>query len=180
MTDPLEKYRIKESSQKVLDSPHELFLFLAEGKMLYELFGFTTEVMLDFYQAAISLLNDDRFEDAHDAFFFLASIAPRVSEFWRGLAFSCMQLSRFDEACENCQKAIESDPQGVESYLTAVRIFCSMQDYERAHSFINETISYAKKFQGVTWAEDLSRAMIESRDFVRHSFHDDQDSNFPS
>ncbi len=178
--DPLEKYRIKEASQKILENPKELFQLLKNGKMLYDIFGFSTDVMVDFYKAATKLLSEERFEDAHDAFFFLATLAPRVSEFWRGLSFSCMQLSKFDEAIETCQKAIDTDPQSIEGYLTAIRIFCSMQDYERAHSFINETISFAKKYQSTKWTKELIEGLAEAKDYVRNEFYNDQDSNYPS
>lgn len=166
MTDPLEKYRIKESSLKVLEDPEKFYVFLSEGYSLHQLFGFTVEVMLDFYGAATRLLQRGYTQDARDAFFFLSTIAPNVSEFWRGLAFSCMELCDLDSAIANCLKAIESNRQSQEAYLTAVRIYCKMGDYDRAYSLISETIQFADMNLGTPWAEELKNAMLGAKNFV--------------
>lgn len=176
----LEKYRIKESNLEKLEDPEGLYTNIANGKMLYELYDFSNEVVLDFYKAATHLLNAGNFEDAHDGFFFLTIIAPKVSEFWRGLAFSCMELNRFDEAIDSCENAVKIDPESIAAYLTCIRIYCTMKDLERANSFIDKTLDFAKTYQGTPWSKKLVIAMDEARKFVRKNYHNVHNTNHSS
>lgn len=167
MPDLLQKYRFNASSLQVLANPKEFFEYISQGKMLHELFGFRSDVMLDFYEAATRILNEGRYADAYDAFYFLVTIAPKVSEFWRGLAFACMEQQDFDNAIANCQQAIDCDPESVDAYLTAIRIYCKMRDFERADRLIDETIEFAKENPHIDWADELHQAMIGAQEFVK-------------
>ncbi len=164
--DFLEKYRIQDSSLKVLEDPNQFMLFLSKGGSLHQLFGFSIEVMLDFYGAASRLLQRGYIEDARDGFFFLATIAPKVSEFWRGLAFSCMELQQFDNAIANGLKAIECDNQSIEAYLTLVRIYCKIQDFDRAYKLIDDTLEFANRSYETQWSDGLKNAMLGAKNFV--------------
>src|SRR5438105_2416737 len=44
--------------------------------------GFSLDAMQGFYEAAHKLYEQNRFSEARDSFFFLATVAPQVHEFW--------------------------------------------------------------------------------------------------
>src|SRR5262249_40935147 len=74
----LKSYEAELSNLTLFDDAGECLDFFREGKTLRELLGFTEQTMLDFYEAASNLLEEHRYKDALDAFFFLVTIAPNV------------------------------------------------------------------------------------------------------
>ena len=72
----LEVFQISPKSSQVLDDPEALMVFMAEGNSLYQLFEFSPETIGRFCWAACHLLEDQRFEEARDAFFLFGPRGP--------------------------------------------------------------------------------------------------------
>ena len=87
----LEDFLIDNEAFKKVNNEKVLMQHLQEGKPLQVLFGFSNEATAEFYGAAKSILEQKRFEDAMNAFLFLTTINPYISDFWLGLGMSQQQ-----------------------------------------------------------------------------------------
>lgn len=153
-----EKAALLEDSDKLLD-------LLAQGKALYEILGYTSGHILKFYKIGCRLLNDKYYEEAKNIFFFLATIAPTMSEAWLGLAWLSAQANQLEEAISACQQALELDPTNPDIYLTYARIYILNTDFDNASEICDQAINYATDHTGEEWAEllasSLGRAKLE-------------------
>lgn len=137
----LKKYLIDEKGLKTAQDEKALEEAYKKGKNLQDLFGFSNEVMLDFYEAAVFLYQEKRFEDALAAFTFLCNVNPGVPCFFRGKGLTLEGLQDLEYAEQAFKQGILADPANCGAYAAAVRFFIENKDLEGA----KEWISYGRK-----------------------------------
>lgn len=96
--DHLEEFRIPKEILEKLKNPEYLPNQLAEGKSFQEILGFNSQTMDKFYGAAHNLFQQQKYEEAADAFVFLTTLNPRVHNYWLGLGMSHQLNQEYDNA----------------------------------------------------------------------------------
>lgn len=178
--DPLEPFKAKDDQIQKLDDPAEFMNFLTEGHSIYEALGFTMDEVARFYDAAISLLDQKRFEDARDGFYFLVTIAPLVGESWLGLGFSYAECGDAEAAIQACAHAVDLMPEKPDAYLTFARVFIDIQDFDQAQKVCDIAISYAKENSDAPWAKELIEYMEEAKRQIDTLFQKSQSQTYSS
>ena len=148
---------------KMLDNPEKFKKFLAEGKPISDVLGFSPESIDKFYEAAHHLMEQKRFKDAKDAFFFLVTIAPHVSECWLGLGLACGQCKEAEGAMKSFLRAIALSPHKADGYVAFARLFTAMNDIPRANKVCEIGMSFVKEHEKLPWAKELEKALQQTK-----------------
>lgn len=178
--DPLAPYLPKKNSHELLSDPMKFMNFLDDGHSIYEALGYTSEALEGFYQAAYKLIEQKRFEDARDGFYFLVTIAPLFGAAWLGLGYSYAECKMQDAAIEACKRAVELMPDSPDSYLTFARVFINMQDFEQAKKVCEGGIEHATLNKDSPWAKELIEYMEEAKRQIDQLFQKSQSESYPS
>ncbi len=112
-------------SQDVVDA----FYTISEHKNLADIGDETVDKL---YQAAKTLYEQTRYEDAHDAFLFLTNVNPNKYALWLGLANCLYCLERYREAIGPYANAGEVNPSDPNSYLLLSRCYSELGEFDNA------------------------------------------------
>ncbi len=152
-------YKAKIDGLKMLDNPEALKKFLADGKSISDVLGFSPEAIDHFYTAAHNLISQKRYKDAKDAFFFLVTIAPQVSECWLGLGLAYGQCKETEGAIHSFLRAIALSPHRADGYVAFARLFTAINDLPRAQKVCDIGMSFVKEHEKQPWAQELAKAL---------------------
>ena len=161
--DNVKEYQAKKDGLKMLDNPELFKNFLAQGKSVSEVLGFTPEAIDKFYETAHQMIAQKRWKEAKDAFFFLVTVAPQVSECWLGLGLAYGQCKETEGAIQSYLRAIALSPHRADGYVAFARLFTAMEDVPRAQKVCEIGMSFVKEHEKQPWAQELSRALKETK-----------------
>lgn len=167
--DNAKAYQAKIDGLKMLDNPEKFKNFLAEGKSISEVLGFSEEAIDNFYEAAHHLMAQKRYKEAKDAFFFLVTIAPQVSECWLGLGLAYGQCKETEGAIQSYLRAIALSPHKADGYVAFARLFTAMNDIPSARKVCDIGMSFVKEHEKQPWAQELGRALQETKQELKSS-----------
>lgn len=125
--------------------PKDAINRLIPGKILQEVVGFSDETLVRFYEAASSILDQRRFEDAINSFFFLTALNPYLSELWQGLAMSYQQNQEYENALDAYSVAYTLEGKKLFSYAMAAQCCIEMKEFDKAHTILDKAIYYAEE-----------------------------------
>ncbi len=162
-------YQAKIDGLKMLDNPEKFKSFLAEGKSISDVLGFSEQAIDKFYEAAHQLIAQKRYQEAKDAFFFLVTIAPQVSECWLGLGLAYGQCKETEGAIQSYLRAIALSPHRADGYVAFARLFTAMNDLPSAQKVCDIGMSFVKEHEKQPWAQELSRALEETKQELKSS-----------
>src|ERR1700724_2634800 len=100
MQDDLSEFKLSEKAKAKLKNEKLLKKELAEGKSAQEIMGFSEETMAKFYKAAYLLFEHERYQDAANAFLFLATLNPHQHDYWLGLGMSTQMSHNYEAAID--------------------------------------------------------------------------------
>lgn len=89
---------IPDRIRKRLEDKKWLRREFAKGKSAQEILDVSDGEIDTFYEAACCFFEKERYEDAAKTYLFLATLNPRVHEFWLGLAMSAQMCGDFEGA----------------------------------------------------------------------------------
>lgn len=161
--DNVKAYQAKNDGLKMLDNPELFKNFLAQGKSVSEVLGFTPEAIDKFYETAHQMIAQKRWKEAKDAFFFLVTVAPQVSECWLGLGLAYGQCKETEGAIQSYLRAIALSPHRADGYVAFARLFTAMDDVPRAQKVCEIGMSFVKEHEKQPWAQELGRALKETK-----------------
>ncbi len=161
-----EKYLISLHAMEVIKDGHALQERLDKGQTYQQILEFSDDAILGFYAAAQELLNQKRYGDASDAFFFLSQLAPQVKAFWLGMARSERLNHRIEEAIGLylCVIAMEEADKSV--YMECVRCCLSVGKTEEALQILDMALGYAAEHSDDIASKDLHDASIECKEWI--------------
>ncbi|MCE5294913.1 MAG: hypothetical protein LLF94_09930 [Chlamydiales bacterium] len=162
-------YQAKVDGLKMLDNPETFKNFLAQGKSISDVLGFSSDAIDKFYEAAHHLIAQKRFKEAKDAFFFLVTIAPQVSECWLGLGLAYGQCKETEGAIQSYLRAIALSPHKADGYVAFARLFTALDDAKSAQKVCDIGMSFVKEHEKQPWAQELSRALKETKQEIKTS-----------
>ena len=98
---------ISQATMERLKNKQQLLEWLEQGKSLQDIFGFSDEALIEFYEAAKKIFEQKRFCEAIKAFTFLTNLAPNVPAFWLGLGIAQQNNKEWEQAILSFQAAYE-------------------------------------------------------------------------
>ncbi len=104
------KYCMSDEGLQLLDDADALAEALEDGKTFQQIVGFSDDVLADFYEVAARLLEEGRYEEAGNAFVFLTTVNPNLSELWLGLGMAHQFQKDYDNAMAAYEAAKEAEP----------------------------------------------------------------------
>lgn len=136
---------------------------MEQGRTIYMLLGYSSDVMQNFYRAAYKLLEEGKIEKGYYAFFYLVTIAPNVREFWLNYGYAALQMGEDAAAIESYGHAYELDKTKSDSYLAVASVYIKMQHFDKADAACELGIRYAQDHRGEEWAEELGSTLEEAK-----------------
>ncbi len=111
-----------------IDSFDKILDVLAKGKLLYHLFGYTTDTLAELYRIAHEIVEKKHYQDGHDAYLFIVTIAPHIREAWLNFGYVLCKLGDYPNALAAFDNARDLDPSKADSYLAAAGVFLQLND----------------------------------------------------
>lgn len=159
----IKSYQAKVDGLKMLDNPEKFKDFLAQGKAISDVLGFSQDAIDKFYAQAHHLIAQKRYKEAKDAFFFLVTIAPQMSEGWLGLGLAYGQCHETEGAIHSFLRAIALSPHKADGYIAFIRLFTALNDMKNAQKVCEIGMSFVKEHEKQEWAQELGRALTETK-----------------
>ncbi len=159
----IKAFEAKKDGLAMLDNPESFKNFLANGKSISEVLGFSDHAIDKFYEAAHHMIAQKRYKEAKDAFFFLVTIAPQVSECWLGLGLAYGQCKETEGAIQSFLRAIALSPHKADGYVAFARLFTALDDMPRAQKVCDIGMSFVKEHEKQPWAQELGKALKETK-----------------
>ncbi len=142
----------------------------ANGVGLQKMLGFSDDTVMGFYEAACALLQNKRYQDSADAFFFLSHLAPQVKAFWLGQARSERLQQHPNEAIPLYMAALALDQGNEDLYLECVRCCLAANNVEAAHSVLDDAISYASAHTDDTGCKKLHDTCTQGKEWITRKY----------
>lgn len=153
----------RDNSLKMLDSVESFTQFLFDGKPIAEMLGYSDKEITKFYDIASRMMNEKRYNDAKEAFFFLVTIAPNRSEFWLGLGYAYGKCEELEGALRAYVRVLELSPHRLEGYLGFAQLFTTLQDYANARKVCDMGLKFAAANKEESWAAELSDRLKKTK-----------------
>jgi tetratricopeptide (TPR) repeat protein len=158
----------------MMQDKEALFRLLAEGKNLADIVNLSDEKKYIFLLLATKILNEKRYTEAKEAFFFLVNVAPEKKECWTGLVQSCVNLGEYASAEKAAEELVFLYPYDLQGYQVLLNVLIESQDFERA----NDIIAQAKAIlEGTSDSEKLvyyKQIVKQMQDRVLLAFSEDE------
>jgi tetratricopeptide (TPR) repeat protein len=152
---PLDDYKMNPEKIAAISSVEKLSEILAQGRTLSEHFGYSAEVLNNFYNAAHKIVEDRRFEDGFNAYYFIITIAPFFREAWLNFGYAACQLGQYQEGIQAFGKAVELDPRSPDGYLVLAGAFLKLQEATKARQICDFGINLGLANTEEPWAQEL-------------------------
>lgn len=158
MKDDLSEFRLSEKAKEKLKNKKLLKKELAEGKSAQEIMGFSHETMAKFYQAAYLLFEHKRYQDAANAFLFLATLNPHNHDYWLGLGMATQLCQDYEAAIDAYELAALSDISSPVPYFYLAKCLFAIHDRESALQALELAIESADELP--EFADLKSQALL--------------------
>ena len=141
--DDLSEFKLSKKAKEKLKDKKLLEKELAAGKSAQEIIGFSDATMAKFYHAAYQLFEHQRYQDAADAFFFLATLNPRHHEYWLGLGMATQLCHNYEAAIDAYELAAICDISSPIPYFYLAKCLFAIHDRESALQALDLAIETA-------------------------------------
>lgn len=165
-----EKPEITEETLALLDNEKAFVEAIENGQPIYELLGFSFDMVTNFYTALTTLFEKEEYEKVRDGFFFLITISPQTAEFWTGLAVAETKLKEYDKAKEAFFNALELDPTSQEAYLGCLHVLTQTNSIDEAEKLCEQGLELAKLHAEESWSEELNELLTEAKNVLKTDF----------
>lgn len=141
--DELNEFRLTpEIRQKLKDSEFRR-KELMEGKVPQEILGFSDETMAKFYEMAYRLFEFRRYEEASNAFLFLASLNPHIGDYWIGFGMATQMCHQYELAIDAYELAAIIDLDNPIPYFYLAKCLFAIHDRDSALQALDLAIETA-------------------------------------
>lgn len=140
--DKLKGYLLKGDFKKK-GSLKELAGVLLQGGTVQEAFKVSNQVLEKYFQTSERLLQEKRFEDASDAFFFLIYLNPYFHSFWICLGMAEQGRGNYSDATFAYLIAQALKIDNPLPYLNVAKCFMALGEKEAAFENIDKAIEFS-------------------------------------
>jgi type III secretion system low calcium response chaperone LcrH/SycD len=142
--DKLKSYLLKGDFKKK-GSLKEIAGVLLMGGTVQEVFKLSNQVLEKYYQTSERLLQQKRYEEASDAFFFLIYLNPYYHSFWVCLGLAEQGKGHYSDALFAYLIAQATKKEDPIPYLNAAKCFLALGEKEVAAENIDHAIHYCER-----------------------------------
>lgn len=135
----LSPYKISPEAKAVLEQPEVYAERMNRGENLQSILGWSDEIVATMFQAARSLYEQKRYDEAADAFVFLVTINPTVPSFWISAGMVAEAQQDAEKAVQAYRMAILYGADHYPSYAHAAR--CYMEQGRRREALAVVTLA---------------------------------------
>lgn len=160
------KYLISDEVRELLKDKKATAKKFRLGANYQQVLGFSDDALIGFYDTAYHLMEQQRFEDAADAFFFLTQMGPLVKTFWMGLGHCERLANRIEQAIPAYLMAISTDPGDKECYLECMRGLLMVGKITQSLELLDMGIDYADQHPEEDRARDLRDTCISCKEWI--------------
>lgn len=143
MQDDLNEFYLSKKVKAKLKNKKLLETELAEGKTAQEIMEFSDQTMAKFYRAAYVLFEHKRYQDAANAFLFLATLNPHNHEYWLGLGMATQLSQDYEAAIDAYELAALYNIASPVPYFYLAKCLFAIHDRESALQALNLAIETA-------------------------------------
>lgn len=155
--DKLESYLLKRDFKRK-GSLKDFAGSLLTGGTEQDFFKISDRMLERYYQIAERLLQDKRYDEASDAFFFLIYLNPYYHSFWVGLGVAEQGRGNFSDAAFAYLMAQATKKEDPIPYLNIAKCYLALGEKEVACENIDHAINYSSEYDSVnTEAKELKR-----------------------
>lgn len=166
MEDDIGEFKLSKKAQEKLKNKKLLKKELAEGKSAQEIMGFSDATMAKMYGAAYRLFEHQRYEDAANAFLFLATLNPYKHEYWLGLGMATQMSHDYESAIDAYEMAAMYQIESPVPYFYLAKCLFAIHDRESALQALDLAIEYSNDIDDFA---DLKRQAIEAKKILLKS-----------
>lgn len=139
----MDEFKISDEARARMTDPEIINEALSKGKTFQEILGYTAETMEKFYSAAYKLYQEQRYEDASDAFVFLTSLNPHVHNYWLGLGMCEHMTEEYHGALMAYGMAVMTDIRNPIPHYHSASCYKALEDIDSALASIDLALVYA-------------------------------------
>jgi type III secretion system low calcium response chaperone LcrH/SycD len=143
MKDDLEEFKLSKKIKEKLKNKKLLQKELAEGKTAQEIMEFKDSTMAKFYKAAYQLFEYKRYEEAGNAFLFLATLNPHIHDYWLGLGMATQMCQDYEAAIDAYELAALCNISNPVPYFYLAKCLFAIHDRESALQALDLAIETA-------------------------------------
>lgn len=160
MKDDLSEFKLTQRAKEKLKNKKLLKKELAEGKTAQEIMEFKDSTMAKFYGAAYRLFEYKRYDDAANAFLFLATLNPHNHDYWLGLGMATQMCQNYEAAIDAYELAALCDISSPVPYFYLAKCLFAIHDRESALQALDLAIDTADEIEDYA---DLKRQAQEAK-----------------
>lgn len=167
MQDELDEFHLSKRVKAKLKNKKLLEKELAEGKTAQEIMEFSDKSMAKFYNAAYILFEHKRYQDAANAFLFLATLNPHHHEYWLGLGMATQLSQDYESAIDAYELAALCDISSPVPYFYLAKCLFAIHDRESALQALNlaiETADDLEEYTELKHQAELAKEMLLKHD----------------
>ena len=163
MEDELKDFRLSHDVKVKLKDKKSLSKEIASGKSAQEIMEFSNETMAKFYKAAYLLFEHKHYEDAGNAFLFLATLNPRNHEYWLGLGMASQLNGNYEAAIDAYELAAITNIESPVAYFYLAKCLFAIHDRESSLQALELAIEMAgdsPEFADLKSQAETARALL--------------------
>jgi tetratricopeptide (TPR) repeat protein len=159
--------QVSEENLAIFEDPEALMNAVENGSSIYQLLGFSSETLEQFYKALMSLFESQEYEKVQNGFFFLITISAQTADFWTGLGIAETKLKKYEKAKETFMHAIQLDPLSQDAYLGYMHVCVLTNRLDDALNLCDEAITYVQSNSETPGAAELEMLLIEAKSVLK-------------
>lgn len=159
--DDIGEFKLSKKVKEKLKNKKLLKKQLAQGKTAQEILGFSDETMAKFYGAAYRLFEHRRYNDAANAFLFLATLNPYNHDYWVGMGMCSQLIKDYETAIDAYEMAAICRIDSPVPYFYLAKCLFALHDRDSALQALELAIEYSESHPEFTELKDQAEAAKE-------------------
>lgn len=165
MDDDLNEFKLSNEAKAKLKNKKLLQDELSEGKTAQEMMGFSDVTMAKFYHAASQIFEQQRYDDAANAFLFLSTLNPQHPEYWLGLGMATQMRHDYEAAIDAYELAAICDISNPVPYFYLAKCLFAIHDRQSALQALDlaiETAGESDEYQEIKYQAEMAKKILLS------------------
>jgi type III secretion system low calcium response chaperone LcrH/SycD len=163
MEEGLKDFFLSLAVKKKLRDKHIVSEALIKGETIQDIVEFSEETMAKFYGAAYRLFQDKRYQEASDAFLFLATLNPHHYDYWLGLGMATQLCHDYEGAIDAYELAAIADIANPIPYFYLAKCLFAIHDRESALQALELAIETANDIEEY---DELKRQALLAKEIL--------------
>lgn len=166
MEHDLNEFELSPEVREKLKNKKILQKELREGKTAQQILNFSDATMAKFYGAAYFLFEHKRYDDAAQAFLFLATLNPGNHEYWLGLGMAAQMMHNYDTAIDSYELSALCEIDNPVPYFYLAKCLFALHDRSNAIEALDLAIAAAD--ERIEYATLKAQAQEAKRILLSH------------